>query len=730
MSRNTDIAIAYANNALEWARIMNNDSLISSSLFILGRSYGLKKSYKIAEKYFLKILEINKQNKNQIITISSIFELGQIYFDIADFEKALEYYEESLNISININHKPWRAISLDAIGATYYALGNFNDALQNLNESIKIYKTLKDYKNVVRILYGQGASYTALSMYDKAIDYLLESLQMSQDLKYVEYESLNNHAIAMIYERLKNYKIALNYNKIALNLANESHVEYLIGDILLHMGKIYYHTASYDTSRSFVNKSLKVQEKIYDNIGISNVFDLLGDIYLKKNQINKAFENYVQARKVLENIDHKYRQTKITNHLGVVYAKMGNNIVAGKYLHKSLDDARKIGAQDMVQKSLSSLSDYYATLNDHKTAYRYLKEFTHLNDSIFTTSSHHIAEMQIRYETGKREKENELLKNKINIQNLEIEKGNLKNWLSYLSLAILSIIGFFSYNRYKAKKKLNILLENKIKDAIKKHHQQQEIIFHQANLSSLGELAAGMAHEINQPLQAIKLSTESLDLDIRELNVDTSSMKENISEIYQGVERAKNIIDHVRIFASQQKNHIDEYFRPSIVLQNALSLVGKQYLKKEILVRLKLNKRIGKIRGNPYKYEQIVFNLLSNAKDALLEKEIKLNQPFKKEIEIRTFRDENDIVLLVKDNGIGMSKEHKDNIFRQFYTTKNLGAGTGLGLSIVFGLVKEMDGRILVSSDYKTGTSVQVRIPRAVLKNNKTEKSSVTRKIS
>jgi histidine kinase len=228
----------------------------------------------------------------------------------------------------------------------------------------------------------------------------------------------------------------------------------------------------------------------------------------------------------------------------------------------------------------------------------------------------------------------------------------------------------------------------------------------------LGELAAGMAHEINQPLQTIKLSTESLDLDIRKSKLEDSMMKDNILEIYQSVDRAKSIIDHVRIFAGQQKNSVKEYFKPTSVVENALSLIGKQYLKKEIFFILGLNKRVGKIKGNPYKFEQIIFNLISNAKDALIEKEKKLSQSFRKEIEIRVYRDKNELVLFIKDNGIGMNREQKDNIFSPFYTTKNLGEGMGLGLSIVFRLVKEMNGRILVTSEYKSGTSVQVRIPK------------------
>jgi C4-dicarboxylate-specific signal transduction histidine kinase len=346
-----------------------------------------------------------------------------------------------------------------------------------------------------------------------------------------------------------------------------------------------------------------------------------------------------------------------------------------------------------------------------------MNEFTHLSDSIFTTNSHNIAAMQMRYETEKREKESNLLKSEINIQNLELEKSNLKNWLSTLSLVIVSIIGFFSYHRYNVKKKANVLLEKKIQGALQKQQEQQEIIFHQANLSSLGELSAGMAHEINQPLQGIKLATEALELDTRDICPENSNIKENIGEIYQGVERIKKIIDHVRVFASQQKNHIDEFFKTSTVIENALSLIGKQYLKSGIIVQTKLDSRIGQVKGNPYKYEQIVFNLLSNAKDAILEKEEKIKESIKKEIKIKTYRDESDIVLDVQDNGIGMTMEQKNSIFNPFFTTKKLGAGTGLGLSIVFGIVKEMSGKISVKSDYSVGTLIQVKIPCAKEKN-------------
>jgi C4-dicarboxylate-specific signal transduction histidine kinase len=609
--------------------------------------------------------------------------------------------------------KRWYATALDGIGTVYFLKEEYALALKYLNLSLnEIMKIHVDY-NRARLLYLIGAVYLSTYKFDQALDFFLNSIKIADEKNDIEYLASNYHAIGVIYLQLKNLKMAIKYNNKALDLAKKFDNKYLIGNFLSHSGEVYLQLSKIDTAFYIAENALNIQKDIKNKFGIARALNLIGDIYQEKKQYNKALDNYLEARLEIENVDQKYRQTKILNHLGVVYTKIAQYDVAKKYLHQSLDDAKRIGAQDLVMESLTALSNYYANVHDYRKAFQYLAEFTQLNDSIFTTSSNHIAEMQMRYETGKREKENEILKNKIEIQNLELEKSNLKNWISYLSLAIVSIVGFFSYNRYKVKRRANILLEQKVQDAVKKHQEQQEIIFHQANLSSLGELAAGMAHEINQPLQAIKLSTESLDLDIRKLKIENSMMKENISEIYQSIDRAKSIIDHVRIFASQQKNSVKEYFKPTSVVENAFSLIGKQYLKKEIFFKLRLNKRVGKIKGNPYKYEQIVFNLISNAKDALLEKEKRLNQSFRKEIEIRIYRDKNELVLFIKDNGIGMNKEQKDNIFSPFYTTKNLGEGTGLGLSIVFGLVKEMNGRILVTSDYTSGTSVEVRIPKA-----------------
>ncbi len=351
--------------------------------------------------------------------------------------------------------------------------------------------------------------------------------------------------------------------------------------------------------------------------------------------------------------------------------------------------------------------------------------FSQLRDSITTQSSHNIAEMQMRYEKGKQEKQKQILLDKIHIQGLELERGKLIRWLTALSLTLFSLITFWGYSRFQVKKRANIMLEKRIEQAMKDQEEQQKIIFHQASLSSLGELAASMAHEINQPLQDLKLCAEYVELYMRESGLIDKSLLDSIEEIYLDIERIKQIIDHVRTFSSQQKIYVNKLFNVNLVIDDALSMIGKQFVKHGIVLNLDLKKNIGNIKGNPYKLEQILINVVSNAKDAIVTKDKKIQKSIEKQIIIRTYKKENSTMIEIIDNGIGIKSELIGEIFKSFYTTKKLGEGTGLGLSIVQEILKEFNGDISIQSTYMKGTTVEIKLPRYIKNAERNNKKSV-----
>lgn len=716
-------AISFTEQAYEIAYQLADDSIRATSLLRIGKLFIKMGKHDKALETINEAGELFKKMKLNTGYLETLLNLGKIHFNRTDYLNSMICYEEMLKISTKIENNGWIAVAQHGIGSTYYSKGEYEPALKAFIKSFNILEESKDDTSSTTMLCMIGATYSALSNYDKAIDYLLKSLTMSQLINDTDNESLTYHAIGIIYERLKNYKLAIKYNKNGLRIAEKYEHTYNSAHILDHTGKIYYQMFKFDSANYYINKSLKYHILLKNEIGKASTYDHLGDIHFMENKYLKALTYYNDAWDTIEKIDEKYRKSKILTHLGVVYTKLNKFPLAHEKLKQGMELARITKAQDLVKEGLLAFSEYYASTKDFDHAYKNLLTYSQLRDSIFTVSSHHIAEMQMRYETGKREKENKLLRNQIEIHKLEIDKNKIKSWLSYLSLIVVSMIGFFSYNRYRSKKKANIVLEDRIRKALQKQEEQQHIIFHQASLSSLGELAAGMAHEINQPLQNIKLATESIELDSRNFLEKHPAIRESIQEIYHAVERIRHLINHVRLFSSQQANHIHELFRVNPVIDNALMLVRKQYLKKGIQIKTILDKKPYKIEGNPFKFEQVVINILSNAKDALIEKEKKLERYFQKEISIETIKNDNQVIMRITDNGSGINMDNEVDIFHPFYTTKKLGKGSGLGLSIVQGIVTEMKGTISFTSGQSTGTTIEIKLPISVRRKSTTRRN-------
>jgi len=258
-----------------------------------------------------------------------------------------------------------------------------------------------------------------------------------------------------------------------------------------------------------------------------------------------------------------------------------------------------------------------------------------------------------------------------------------------------------------------------IRDISQRKKMEQQLI-HAERLAGLGEMATGIAHEINQPLNTISLGLENLLNEIgKRKQTDDDYFQKKSRKIFDNILRISYIIDHIRAFSRGQNEFILSTFDINESIRNGLSLISEQYKHKGIDLRMKLDEKIPPILGNTYKFEQVILNLLVNAKDALEEKQKTMKNDFQKFIEIKDYRENLTIFIEVKDNGIGIKSNEIDNIMFPFYTTKEIGKGTGLGLSISFGIIKEMNGNIEISSEYLTGTTIRICLPVKLEKGKK-----------
>jgi len=236
-------------------------------------------------------------------------------------------------------------------------------------------------------------------------------------------------------------------------------------------------------------------------------------------------------------------------------------------------------------------------------------------------------------------------------------------------------------------------------------------------LQVLGEMSAGIAHELNQPLGAISATAEGILLRYEnQIALSQENITQSMEEILDMVERMSDTIHHLRIF-SRDKNH-QETTPCSLneAIQNSLKMIKTQLLNHNVDLSLELQEDLPLLNGNVQDLEHIFINLLTNARDALIEKENRLPnlKNWQKCITIRSgyTKDETPKVYAeIEDNGIGISQDTQHDIFRPFYTTKPEDHGTGLGLAIVQDIISRHNGQITFESVPQKSTKFRIEFP-------------------
>ncbi len=272
--------------------------------------------------------------------------------------------------------------------------------------------------------------------------------------------------------------------------------------------------------------------------------------------------------------------------------------------------------------------------------------------------------------------------------------------------------------RKDAEYKLNMLnksLEERIKEKVEDIKLQQQLLMQKSKLESMGELSAGLAHELNQPLVGISMALDNIMMKVSEDNfVDIKYLHNKFKYVFDDIERINRIIQHVRLFSREQEFNLNEKVNVNEVIENALSMMEMQMKNHSIFVDLQLSDEPLLIEGNQYRLEQVIVNLLSNAKYALGEKRKMLKgSNYKMSIAIKSSVKNNRVVIEVTDNGTGIDRGVITKIFNPFFTTKSGKEGTGLGLSISYGIIKEMKGSIAVKSEKGNYTTFVIELPKA-----------------
>lgn len=256
------------------------------------------------------------------------------------------------------------------------------------------------------------------------------------------------------------------------------------------------------------------------------------------------------------------------------------------------------------------------------------------------------------------------------------------------------------------------------KNAEKEVENKQAQLIQAGRLASLGEMSTGVAHELNQPLSIIRLCAESILLSQKKNGVRNEEREETIRSIIRSVDRAANIIEHLRKFARSDTGDICE-INPVHPVNDSLKFFTEQFRQHQIELETDYRENLPGLMTDGQLLEQVMVNLLSNARHAVDKKEETAEKGYRKKILLRIFQENNSIVFEITDNGVGMSSLEREKCLDPFFTTKEVGDGTGIGLSIVHGIIRELNGNLEIESEKGFGTTMRFVLPFSQDRNRK-----------
>ena len=358
-----------------------------------------------------------------------------------------------------------------------------------------------------------------------------------------------------------------------------------------------------------------------------------------------------------------------------------------------------------------------------------------IRDSLYQTeSSKKLAEMRARFETEQKEKEIQRL-NQANRQSLQVRNWLITGLVTFLILSGITI--YLNRKRRQAYAELKVekdKTEDLLSEKERLHDELQQTqiqLISQDKMASLGLMMAGIAHEMNNPLNYVANNVQALKLDIQDLDTvllqleksktdispiivngtDLSFLREEvnalISSIERGTERTISLVNSLRNFV---RNDSDKFSQTNIEegIESALTVLHNTY--KNYAVVKKCFAGIQPIMAISGKLNQVFLNIIYNAVQAIKTVHSESEVPTGI-IEVCTEQMTNNVRISIKDNGCGIDEKTQKRIFEPFFTTKPIGEGTGLGLSISYGIIEQHHGAISLTSKVGQGSTFVIELP-------------------
>ena len=776
-NRQPDAAVEPRLNALKIYQSLNNPQDIIYANIDVSIAYTRAKKYSLANDHGLIALRLSQSARNKYLQIACLNNLSNVYAAQNKVIEQLDYHNKALKIYESLNDQKGQAVQFNRISIDYLLLGNFASSLENEFNSLKINEALNDIQamgyncNSIGIIYGTSKKYDesteyfkkALELkggqnatpgdiaiasrniaenylnqkkYPEALDYLNKAKQIFEHVTDDWIGTIQcMESIAQIYQEQKKYAEALEVKQAAIKKQVE-----LDGKpwywTYTQLASIFCDLKQYDSALYYARMALSLTPAT-NKVRLADIHETFTKIYKAKGDGMNALFHYEQYKLYTDSLINQEAEKK-TAYLaaGYEYSKKETELKA----------QQAIEVAELNNRNLEAIAE--------QAEMKRLTEITRLeqqNDNLRLQQEKEQSELRRKLETQELLKKNEQteLQGKLEKQSLQQEnekaesKSKLRLYTLLAALAVFSLIAFILIRNNRQKQKANDLLNRQkteidlqrevLEKTLRDLKSTQSQLIQSEKMASLGELTAGIAHEIQNPLNFVNNFSEINTELIEELKAElTTGNHQQVTELLDNIKENEQKINHHGKRADAIVKGMLQHSRKSIGVKEPtdINALADEYLRLAYHgLRAKdksfnatmitdFDKNLsageagaGKINIISQDIGRVILNLITNAFYAVTEKKKQAGDDYEPTVTVSTKKFNSGVEVRVRDNGNGIPKKVLEKIFQPFFTTKPTGEGTGLGLSISYDIIKAHGGEMKVETKENEGTDFIILLP-------------------
>jgi two-component system, NtrC family, sensor kinase len=629
----------------------------------------------------------------------------------------------------------------------YFEELNKDSAIYYTDQTLSLVKKNNKKLLIARTLANKGYQQTGKGMYAEALNNFLDAFAITEDPKNANTSwfrnpepspeknrllmlSLIHHMYALLMGATQNSKQEIFHFKEAKRIAREINNVPRIMLADMNLGAAYTLLNRNDSASFFLNEAKYLTLRYGPKKYLGFIMASLGDLALKKGDKTQTKQFYYEGLSEAMQQNNQTSATRLYLRLVGFYLAEGQKDSSLYFAKKLLAASKTMGVTSLTINLGVAYQNLYLSYKLRKqldSAFKYAGLALVAKDSINKSRIANLAQFQSLS-----------LKEQLRLQNLEKEKAlyqsRARTYALLAGLVVFLIIAAILFRNNRQKHKANILLnqqKEEVQNALSRLKATQTQLIQSEKMASLGELTAGIAHEIQNPLNFVNNFSDLNKEMLEELKAESKKPKaerseqlevglvndliENETKINHHGKRADAIVKGM-LQHSQSGSGTKEPTNINVLADEYLRLSYHGLRSKDKAFNAELvthfNEKLPQINVIPQDIGRVLLNLFNNAFYAVNQKQKTAAADYKPEVLVSTSTENSHVVIKVKDNGIGMPESIKEKIMQPFFTTKPTGEGTGLGLSLTYDMVvKGHGGTIQVNSTEGEGSEFIIQLP-------------------